>query len=169
MPTWFFWPFCETPGLLKNILHCFLCWLHRRLTVNVDEGFHTFFPGRESALRESHEHTRTYVSAHIPFQLNTKRFHLNMTIELGRSYQFQATCLQNGGVSALTSPFMFSGSACRTGQQVKHAYIESACAAVSPFSYLWMWHPWQFLNEQTVAREGLIRSRLRQALPAHQM
>lgn len=37
----------------------------------------------------------------------------------------------------------------------------------SPFPYLCVWHHWQFPNGQTVAREGLIRSRLRQPLPVH--
>lgn len=39
----------------------------------------------------------------------------------------------------------------------------------SPFPYLCVGHHWQFPNGQTVAREGLIRSRLRQPLPVHQM
>lgn len=72
------------------------------------------------------QHTTSEVcvhTMHIPFQLKVKQYHLNVTIESGSVYQFQATGWKRGCVFNLTSLGMLNSSARRTGQRTLSMHI----------------------------------------------
>lgn len=67
----------------------------------VEEGFHTFLTKCESLYGYSIKSTGSEVCAHIPFQLKTNRYHVNVTTESGGVDQFQGTGCRRRRVSKL--------------------------------------------------------------------